>query len=81
MRKGVTLVEDFTDYRIELEENRQEINMNRFRREKSVKSLELNDKILGEIEARDQAMRHVRGEETPGNDPIIGNSNLFCFLL
>ena len=75
--KGVSTVDPSTEYRLHLDEDQQEIQANRYRRQKSDRSEVLNEKMLGEIEARDQAMKNVRILDTPANDPIICNSNFF----
>ena len=73
--KGVSNVDDSTEYRIHLDEDFQEINQNRYQRGNYNRPEPLNEKMLGEIEARDQAMVNVRILDTPSGDPIISNSN------
>jgi hypothetical protein len=73
--KGVSTVDDSTEYRIHLDEDLQEINQNRYQRGNPNRSEPLNEKMLGEIEARDQAIKNVRILDTPSGDPIISNSN------
>jgi hypothetical protein len=73
--KGVSTVDDSTEYRIHLDEDLQEISQNRYQRGNPNRPELLNEKMLGEIEARDQAIKNVRILDTPSGDPIISNSN------
>ena len=76
-KKGVSLVDESTDYRIQTNDKDKEceilLNLNRKFNERNKEE----EKIEREIEQRDQALENVRILSAPENDPLIGNSKIF----
>lgn len=80
VEKGITMVDDSTDYRLNTEEpNMQQCIGTRnkvYQQEKRY-----DPKMLGEIKQRDQAMINIGLLTTPGNDPLLENSKFpYCII-